>query len=174
MKMTCFGRRPQNTKCKISEHLLVRSYSNFILKLRGPNQAVQRSHMKMTCIGRRPQNTKCQILQQPLVGSYSDFNHKLRGPYQSVQRYHMKVTCIRRWLKIWNVKYFNNCWSDLTLILVRAEYVRQQSGVLLRSLLFYQEEGSLSSNFFSCAPTQIHKYEDSNQQQKIGPPLTLL
>jgi hypothetical protein len=68
MKLTCIGRRPQNTKCPISQQPLIRSYSNFKLKLWGPNQCLQMSRIKTTCIGRRSQNTKCQISEHPLVG----------------------------------------------------------------------------------------------------------
>ena len=59
---------------------------NFKLKLRGPNQSLQKIWIEYDPNGRRPQNIKCRISQQPLVGSYPNFKLKLRGPNQSVQK----------------------------------------------------------------------------------------
>jgi hypothetical protein len=63
MKTTCIWRRPENTKCQVSQQPLVGSYSSFKLRLRGPNKSVQRSQMKTTCIGKQPlgSNLLCSI-----------------------------------------------------------------------------------------------------------------
>ena len=60
--------------------MLIRTYSNFKLRLRQPKQSVQILQMKTTSHGRRPQNIKSGISQQPLIGSYSNFKLKLRLP----------------------------------------------------------------------------------------------
>jgi hypothetical protein len=46
---------------------------NFKLKLRGPNQSLQKIWIEYDPNGRRPQNIKCRISQQPIVGSYPNF-----------------------------------------------------------------------------------------------------
>ena len=74
------GRLPQNIKSRISQEPLVGSYPNFKLKLRGPNQSLQKHYIVDNRNGRRPQNIKCRISQQPLVRSYPNFKLKLRGP----------------------------------------------------------------------------------------------
>ena len=88
----------------------------------GSNQSVQRYQMKTTSSGRRPQNMESGISQQPLVRSYSNLKLELIWSNQSVQRYQMKMTSNGRWppadddLKIWQVEYLSNHWSDLTQI----------------------------------------------------------
>ena len=95
-------------KSGISQQQLIRSSTNFKLKLREPNQNKiwlemkttfnGRRHqniksgisqfglkfeMKTTSDGGRPQNSKSGISQQPLIGSSSNFKLKLRGPNQN-------------------------------------------------------------------------------------------
>jgi hypothetical protein len=64
----------------------VGSYPNFKLKLRRPNQSVQKPQIEDDPNGRRPENIKCRISQQPLVGSYPNLKLKLRGLNQSVHK----------------------------------------------------------------------------------------
>ena len=78
MKMTSYGRRPQNIKSGISQQTLDGSYKNLNLKQRGTNHNLQILKMKTTSNGRQPQNIKSRIVQQPLIGSYSNFKLKLR------------------------------------------------------------------------------------------------
>ena len=76
----------------------------------------------MTYNERRPQKIKSRISQKPLVRSYSNLKLKLMSSNQSVQRYEMKMTYNGRRsqeeddLKICEIKYISNHWSDLTKI----------------------------------------------------------
>ena len=51
MKMTSNGRQPQNIKSGISQQPLIGSYSNFKLKISGPNHILQIHQMKTTFKG---------------------------------------------------------------------------------------------------------------------------
>ena len=76
--------------------------------------------------GRWPQNLKSSISQQPQDGSYSNFKLKFIGlnqRIQRIQRCQMKMTSNRRWpkmeddLKLWEIEYLSNHWSDFPQIL---------------------------------------------------------
>ena len=60
--------------------MLIRTYSNFKLRLRQPKQSVQILQMKTTSHGRRPQNIKSETSQQPLMDPTQILN--LRLDYQ--------------------------------------------------------------------------------------------
>ena len=62
----------RNIKCRITQQPLVRSYTNFKLKLCVPKLGVQKFKMKKTYSGKQPQNMKSGISQQ-LVISYPNF-----------------------------------------------------------------------------------------------------
>ena len=57
MEMTSNGRQPQNNKSGISQQPLIRSYPNFKVNLRSPNQILQ---IQMTYNGQQPQNIKME------------------------------------------------------------------------------------------------------------------
>ena len=61
MKTTSNGRLPQNIKSWISQHPLIGSSSNFILKLRGPNQKWILLEIKKISNGRQSLNKKVAI-----------------------------------------------------------------------------------------------------------------
>jgi hypothetical protein len=75
---------------------------------------------KTLSIGRWPQIIKSGISQQPLIRSSSNFKLKLREPNKKMLQ--MKTTSIRRQpqmeddLKILNMEYLSNHWSDLLQI----------------------------------------------------------
>ena len=100
-------RRPQwkmtsNYYNGISKQPLIRSSSNFKLKLRRPNQNSIMLKMKTTFNGRRPQNIKSGIFQQPLIISSLYFKLKPMGPNQNWKFPEMKTNFHRRWPK--NIK----------------------------------------------------------------------
>ena len=66
--------RFQIIKSGISQQLPIRSYSNYKLELRGPNQngKVQKS---------KTRNIKSGIYQQPLIRLSSNIKHNLRGQF---------------------------------------------------------------------------------------------
>ena len=68
MKKISYRRRPQNIECEIAQQPLGGYYPNFELKLRVPNQTLQKRQMKMISYGRQPQNIERAISQQPLAG----------------------------------------------------------------------------------------------------------
>ena len=106
--MTPNGRRPQNIKSGISQWLLIRSSSNFKLKLRGPNRNKKIIvEMKTTSNGRRPQNIKSWISQQPLIGSSSNFKLKLRGPNKNKKCLKWRRPPMEDDLKILKVEYLS-------------------------------------------------------------------
>jgi hypothetical protein len=72
MKTTSNGRQPPKIKSGISQQPLIRSSSNFKLKLRGQIQNLIMVLMKTTSNGRQPQNIESGISQQ-LIGSSSNF-----------------------------------------------------------------------------------------------------
>ena len=63
MKTTSHGRRLQNIQGEISQQTLIKSFSNFKLKLRWVNFNVQILKMKMTSNGRLPQKNKSGLSQ---------------------------------------------------------------------------------------------------------------
>jgi hypothetical protein len=78
-----------NIKSEISQQPIVRSSSNFEVKLMGPSQSVQKPQTKMTSNGRQaemtrngrwPQNIKSEISQHPLVRSFSNLKLKWIKP----------------------------------------------------------------------------------------------
>ena len=77
MEKTYNGRRPQSVKPGISQPPLIGAFSNFKIKLMGPNQNLKLHDMKTTFHGRLLQNIKSGISQHPLIRSYSDFNLSL-------------------------------------------------------------------------------------------------
>ena len=81
MEKTYIGRRPQSIKTGISQWPLIGTFSNFKLKLMGPNQNLKLYDMKTTFHGRLLQNIKSGISQQPPIRSFSNFD--LWGPYQT-------------------------------------------------------------------------------------------
>jgi hypothetical protein len=91
--------------CRISQKPLVGCYPNFKLQIRGPNQIAQKPLIEDDPNKRGSQNIKCRICQQPLVRSYPNFKLKL------------KMTPTEDDLKIKNVEYLNNHWSDIIQIL---------------------------------------------------------
>ena len=82
MKTTIKGRRPQNIKSGISQSPPIGTFSNFKLKLRGPNWNLILIEMNMTSNGRRPRNFNSGISQQPLNESIPNFKLKLSGANQ--------------------------------------------------------------------------------------------
>ena len=67
IKTTSNERRPQIIKSLISQQLLIGSYSNLKLKLRGPNHTKKMIEIKMTFNGRGHQIIKSLIPQQLLI-----------------------------------------------------------------------------------------------------------
>ena len=81
---------------------MIRSYSNFKLKPRGPNQNRKVLWMKTTSNGRWPQSIISEISQLPLIRSSSNFKLKLRGPNSNRKVLKMKMTSNGRRLQ--NIK----------------------------------------------------------------------
>ena len=84
----------KNTKCQVSQHPLVGSYSKFKLKLTQPkitNVANEDLHRKTTS------KYKMSSISTATGRILHSFKHKLSGPNQSVQRSHINTTCIGRW-----------------------------------------------------------------------------
>ena len=72
-KTLSIGRWPQIIKSGISQQPLIRSSSNFKLKIRGPNQNLILLKKKTTSNERWPQNIKSGISQLLLIWSSSTF-----------------------------------------------------------------------------------------------------
>ena len=101
----------QYVKSWISQQPLIRSYSNFKLKIRLANTSIQMLQMKTTFTGRITQNIKIEISQQPLIGSSLNFILKLRWPNWSLQILQMAI------YNMLKVEYLSKPLSDLAQIL---------------------------------------------------------
>ena len=112
--MTSNGRQPENIKSYFSQQALVRSSSNFNLKLGRPNQnqwkttsrdqtKIKMLEMKTTSNGSRPQNIQSWLSQQPLVRSSSNFKLKLGRP-----NHEMKTTSNGRQRTIYDRRWPQN------------------------------------------------------------------
>ena len=146
-KTLSIGRWPQIIKSGISQQPLIRSSSNFKLKLREPNKKMLQ--MKTTSIRRQPQmeddlkilnmeylsnhwsdllqifnlsskatsNIKSGISQQPLVWSSSNFKLKLRWTNQNKKCFKRRRPPMEDGLKISKAEFLSKHWSDLPQIL---------------------------------------------------------
>jgi hypothetical protein len=119
-KTLSIGRWPQIIKSGISQQPLIRSSSNFKLKLREPNKKMLQ--MKTTSIRRQPQmEDDLKILNMEYLSNHwSDllqiFNLSSEDQ-PKIKRLKMKTTSDKRQPQILKVEYLSNHWSDLPQIL---------------------------------------------------------